>query len=609
MQATADLDRAAKQFAMAAMLLLIAALGFVIWPATRSDIIKPGELSTPHAQILAGTLDSDRCAACHNGMVTPASHHVTQSDRCLDCHHNTMPRETAMLAHNLPADVRRDIRLASNEKVSGATTWYDSPLNRFKPSQWKTSRWKPGPGVDVDNVACSACHREHRGKGGDLVSMSNDQCQTCHNQRFDDFATSHPSWDGWPYGRGGSIAFDHASHLNKHYPSTPIDGQTMTFDCNACHVRDAAGELSRSASYEATCMACHDAALRIESAAGLELVTLPSLSRSAAERIEGWPEAAIGFFDGRIAGLADLLLRTDEDVSVAMRKLPRRDFALVEQQNAADVDAAVRVAAGHRELLELIGGRGQSAIADRIAKSDLSAGPLNVFLSSLSPQLIDQARRKWFSGGVAMQATTSKAVLEDDLLGDDLLAGDLLGSGDHLLSEDPLAMEIESPSDMVVDKRFDADAMIPAGGWYRDDVTMSIRYRGGGHDDVVVKAVVELLAQLPPDDPARDRLMESKAIAACIDCHPGTLDANGWRSDPLVGAGGFTKFSHGPHLNIAGMSDCRHCHQVADVSPTVSLTSHPEFHPMTVATCGSCHQAEAAGDACVKCHRYHVQRP
>lgn len=594
----------------------------VAWPSTRAAVIKPGELSTPHAQILAGTLDSQRCGSCHDGIVAPASHdqfignqsigNRAMSERCLDCHHNVMPRDTAMLAHNLSADTRRDLRLAALDKAAGGS-WYDSGLDLLR----------PGPAVDLENVACNACHREHQGKNGDLVSMSNQQCQTCHSQQFGDFASSHPPWDAWPYGRGGSIAFDHTSHMNRHYPATPIDGAVTAFDCNACHTRTTTGELTRSGGYDQTCAACHDGALRIESSAGLELVALPSLSRAAAARIEGWPEAAIGFFDGKISGLADLLLRTDEGVSVAMRKLPRRDFALVEQGNPADVGAAVRVAAGHRELLALIAGRGQSVMADRIGKSDVSPKTLATMLSSLSPQLVDDARRRWFDGaGVDGEvrddtfAERKATIGGDDLLGsNDLLADDLLADddllGDDLIGDDPLAMDAAtvSPSDLTREKRFDADAMMPMGGWYRDDLTLSIRYRGGGHDDVVVRSAVELAGQLPPGDPARDRLIESKAVAACITCHPSAIDGGGWRSIPLVGVGGFTKFSHGPHLNIAGMSDCRHCHRVTEGDAvSMEFAGSMEFAPMTVSTCASCHHQKAAGDACIKCHRYHITK-
>ena len=78
---------------------------------------------------------------------------------------------------------------------------------------------------------------------------------------------------------------------------------------------------------------------------------------------------------------------------------------------------------------------------------------------------------------------------ETDLLGDDLLGDDLLGGHDPLSEEDPLLQpdpltNKPSTSESLTD--FDPGKMLPAGGWYRDDLRLSIRYRGGGHADPVL---------------------------------------------------------------------------------------------------------------------------
>ncbi|MDG2224557.1 MAG: hypothetical protein P8L85_24460, partial [Rubripirellula sp.] len=73
-------------------------------------------------------------------------------------------------------------------------------------------------------------------------------------------------------------------------------------------------------------------------------------------------------------------------------------------------------------------------------------------------------------------------LLGDDLLGDDLLGDDLLGDdllGDDLLSQDSSLAEssrVTSP----LKNRFDAERLIPAGGWYLDELRMAVHYRGGG---------------------------------------------------------------------------------------------------------------------------------
>ena len=194
--------------------LAFVALGLFV--ATRSSIssavFKPGALSRPHAQILAGTMTSQRCSACHSQASTsPVSwftsgakghRDVGQTDRCVDCHHATIDRQVAKSAHNLPLHVRQKIRASSTLASASSRSWHDA---------------LPGPAVAQDDLECSVCHREHRGSDASLLDLSDTQCQTCHSDRFGSFADSHPDWMQWPYGRGGAIAFDHRTHMKKHF--------------------------------------------------------------------------------------------------------------------------------------------------------------------------------------------------------------------------------------------------------------------------------------------------------------------------------------------------------------------------------------------------------
>ncbi|MCG8653837.1 MAG: hypothetical protein MI861_28620, partial [Pirellulales bacterium] len=79
--------------------------------------------------------------------------------------------------------------------------------------------------------------------------------------------------------------------------------------------------------------------------------------------------------------------------------------------------------------------------------------------------------------------------------------------------------------------------------------------------------------------------------------------------EPQVGRQGlFTKFSHAPHLNVAQLADCTHCHRVRSpqAEVAVNVASLVEFEPLGRNSCASCHTRRAAGDACTKCHRYHI---
>jgi hypothetical protein len=164
--------------------------------------------------------------------------------------------------------------------------------------------------------------------------------------------------------------------------------------------------------------------------------------------------------------------------------------------------------------------------------------------------------------------------------------------------------------------------MLPSGGWYRDNLRLAIRYRGSGHADPVIRSTVDIVSQLSPADPVRQQLLATPAVAACVACHPAAVNSTGnWRSPDTVGRPtDFTKFAHAPHLNVARLADCRHCHEInRSRSDAVTATgfagpaSHQalpsesgEFLPLSRESCADCHTPHAAGDACVKCHRYHV---
>ncbi|NND97954.1 MAG: hypothetical protein HKN47_11560 [Pirellulaceae bacterium] len=814
-----------RNIVISILAVCVFAIALTLQQSVTPKVFKPGELSTPHAQILASTLTSDRCAACHrsaslspeNWFDSAAEGHagVSQTDRCLDCHHRTIRRDSAKFAHNLPpqrlSEIKSRIRLASSKTTN---SWHDR---------------LPGPAIDQNDVDCAACHREHRGAEADLMAVSDAQCQTCHSDRFGSFATSHPDWNQWPYGRGGNIAFDHQSHMMKHFPAATAKGMSSDFACNRCHNVTADHEITRSVSYEVGCQSCHDDALRLESAKGIELLALPTLpSEQAATLADTWPDQATGMVDGVISPLSELLLRPDQKASDAIRRLPHHDLSRIQTGDAKLLDALTAVATGHRTLLQEFATEGQPAIVRRAKAAGVSAESMRELLRTLPPQLIDETYRKWFGSGdasksnrsgitwrlsaagiaqvdyvemsdsqsnpsillplqsdedvlfgveriapvpdgstragdlsdleyvgdlsllnepsqpqqnpagvesdamdsVQMRLTDQSAdtaepkganptqirlsdsnmgiqdntlsahpnptgnsvlikrpessgpaesgdslgpetriamtdtgeellgdsetdeelladagsddgMLSDDLLGNDSLADDPLAV--DALANDPLAVDplangqlANGPTDpKSTDKRFDPDAMMPHGGWYRDDVRMSIGYRGSGHSDPVLRSAVNMVHQLAPSDPVRKRLLSIQAVAACVDCHKSDSPfSHSWHSQALVGRKSeFTKFRHAPHMNVSQLSDCKHCHQVNTnpprTTPPIHLASfrdahdasnesdeqsidsgHPpghDFLPMKRQACAACHTARAAGDSCIDCHRYHIQ--
>ena len=189
-----------KQISTLAIAVIVLVVFVIARSQTSSTVFKPGDLSSPHAQILSSTLNERRCAACHpqaslSGtawlkQAGPEHPSVTQSDRCLDCHHRTMDRSTAKFAHNITPDLRAKMSLAASRSEQEPAT--RDLLHRIQ-------QHLPGPAVDMNDVQCGSCHREHQGPGGDLLDVSNTQCQTCHQKRFGTLAHSHPEFGRWPY--------------------------------------------------------------------------------------------------------------------------------------------------------------------------------------------------------------------------------------------------------------------------------------------------------------------------------------------------------------------------------------------------------------------------
>jgi hypothetical protein len=589
-------------------------------------LYKPGPLSTAHAQILSGTLESQRCAACHPGGASTARpnfdagrrghENVSQTDRCLNCHHVSIRRETATTPHNLPPAAIAAIRVASSASPTDSS-WHDR---------------MPRPAAP-DRIQCSACHREHRGAQGDLLAIHDTQCQSCHHDRFASFANGHPDWGDWPYRRGGEIHFDHASHLTRHFVASGDLSPSNVPGCADCHPQRPGPEVARTVSYDSACRSCHDAGLRLQTARGVELIALPMLTAEASRRSQPWPDAATGFYDGKVAPIAQWLFRSDPATSEAIRSIGGGDLSQLDDSEAS-VEVAAQIATAHRELLDAIAEGGQPALSDRLSAIGIPPSQATELVRSLSPQLIVEARRRWFEpagrrnrevyetpaepSAARDQAAVANRLGEVTLTGD-LLTGDLLMAAPNQVDplDRPLASPTGQPTGVSIDASSDWSRLLPSGGWYRDDTRLSIGYRGGGHTDPVLKSVIEMLATRSAADVTRQQLLATPAIAACVSCHPAAVDQRRtWTSQPRIGGTStdFTRFAHGPHLNIAALSDCVHCHRIDRTAVILSETDRPatspvEFQPISRQSCADCHHPQAAGDGCIKCHRYHVGQP
>ncbi len=212
-----------------------------------SAFLSPGELTYGHGAS-AGSCE-DCHAAAHGSFVDWVSllgasdGEQKNSNLCLTCHDLG---EHAFEAHNRPAK-----ELAA---VTERLNWVASPPD--VPFFLAVSSWVPGLAQPGRNqLACATCHKEHQGRTFNLTAMNEQQCQTCHTLAFSSLAGGHPPFSDYPYKRRTRIAFDHNSHIGKHFLGEFKKEAPTT--CTACHKPDDAGQTMRTGNFETTCASCH----------------------------------------------------------------------------------------------------------------------------------------------------------------------------------------------------------------------------------------------------------------------------------------------------------------------------------------------------------------
>ncbi|TWT85842.1 Doubled CXXCH motif [Posidoniimonas polymericola] len=552
------------RLAWGSALLVAGALAMLIASPLKTEVLAPGPLTQPHAQLLARGDWQGRCAACHVDQDRPmlllavgnltgmhaasGGTDATQSDLCMNCHQQQLAKNSALLAHGLPAGVLEH--------------------------------------AGDDPIACSTCHREHHGAMFDLTAISSVRCQSCHQQQHDSFAGSHPDFGAWPYQRRTRVAFDHVSHMKKHHVE-----QKQAFDCRACHLESQGSRSLVMANYEAACGSCHDKGIAASSGAGLAIIGLPLLDLDAMEDhgvpIDDWPQQATGDFDGELPAPLKLLL-ADEPALVALLDKYGAGFSFfdIDPDSADDVRHAAALVAAIRQLIADAESEGQQAWADRLAKvagHPLTDAQQKTLLAGLPVDLVARAGRGWFSGEEDEDARTPSEQAAK------------LPAGGWFVSDVALTLGYKPQGH--------ADPLLT--GWIELIVSL------GDQHHLVREAALAELAR--PESPGQCLTCHSVEQTPGVNGKGGGLMVNWLPYDATRQPRGFTKFNHGPHITVSELADCTACHQL-DASAETSaayVSTNPRdfvshFLPMTKADCAACHQPHAAGDNCAQCHNYHV---
>jgi hypothetical protein len=510
----------------------------------------------------------------------------------MKCHHNTIPDELAVTPHNLPPEQLRQITEALGDKRR-------NPVARLVSAVLAPS----------DRLACAACHREHHGEAFDLTTIGNAACQACHQQQYESFAKDHPDFGMWPYERRTRIVFNHVSHHTKHFAE-----KKQAFNCQACHTEDATSTMQLTASYEATCASCHDEKIATSVAQGVPMIVLPTLDvdalAAAGHDIGDWPEQASGDFDGRLPPVMKLLLAADPAAAKAISTLGEDfDFLDVDPDDPQHLAACATLATEIKQLLAELEESGPATMRSRLATAlgcEISNADGNALVAGLSADTLRGVAAMWVPGAVR----SDSAPIDKLSLGNaaqDSIGGSIIGSNAEPATPNP------------------EPAYAAAGHWFRDDTTFSIRYRPTAHADPVLTSWLKITTTAP--DVARkslaleaiQELTGPTAAGLCATCHSveqmptGQLVIN-WRANNRSTAPRmFTKFSHGPHLVLPQLADCKQCHAIdsrAAVSDSYagwdSRRFASEFLPISKHMCATCHTSTAAGDQCQSCHNYHV---
>jgi hypothetical protein len=585
--------------------LLAAGLVVIILSADwRDRAIAPGPLAHQHAQLMERTGAAANCATCHSAaeksvggwavsLVTSQHNEESQPQLCMKCHARTISKELALAAHNMPADRlskltngRAKLASAIESKSAAVASGNKATGHAFPASAEKS-------------IACSACHREHHGAQVDLTAIDNVACQSCHQQRFESFAKDHPDFGIWPYERRTRIAFNHASHRDKHFAE-----RKRSFDCASCHAQDASGKVELTVSYEKACAACHDENVATSVARGVPMFALPTMDiaamRSAGFNVGTWPKGATGDFDGRLPSIMKLLLAADRAAAQAMTKLGAGfDFQDVNSKDRTQLEACAALATAISTLLVELAHSPDATIRSRLQVTlgrPLSRADVANLAAGLSADTLRIAAEQWLGARPASDAA-------------------------------PASLTANANSSRPSKANQKLIAFAPAGTWSRDEASFAIRYRPAGHADPVLTTWLNVLADTrdsgqPPVVAAIFReLSKATAPGLCTSCHSveqtgsNKIAINWHAADHGTEPRGFTKFSHKPHLLLPQLADCSYCHTIDAKAAASTLYTDPnpttfvsDFAPIAKQACATCHTAQAAGDECQKCHNYHIER-
>ena len=406
--------------------------------------------------------------------ISPDALHSLQSDRCLVCHREF--GESPKLAHSWSIEEAERHKTKSSASTGAAN------------SSGQASIFQP-PKSDLGRVDCATCHREHRGKLTSLKSMSDSACQSCHENQIQSFHLDHPPFEGADPSFQSGLRFNHQTHFNSHFrsQSSPTEGRKAPESCLDCHIADSSGSTMQLRGYAQACGNCHDGDIQGNDradGAGLVVFGLPALDvwslEDASHPIGSWPAAA-EIVETPISPFMDLLIQWQFPESLASQiAVAELDLLDLSGAQKSEFELVQAWALAQKKFLHSIAVGGQSQFISQIealAQRSLTTAEAADLLAGLSTEVLESAMADW------MPQLASE--LERDVRYQD--------------------ENFETPSGELDPVREQGTA---AGGWYRQDLDFTIRYRPRGHADPFVRAWIELSGDIAKrtGNPAAERL-------------------------------------------------------------------------------------------------------
>lgn len=543
------------------------------------------------------------------------------------------------------------------------------------------------------HTRCAECHQEHHADSRSLQAITDARCQSCHQQQFDSFSNGHPEFRQHPEYQPRRLAFDHLAHLDQHFPknNTTFDCSLChqaSSDRGSEVVKTVGFERACASCHDSPLKAS-----TAEGWALIQLPSLNSKDiQLDGSRLAHWPAGAQYGYDGPITLAMRLLLSADSEAAAAINHFPKGDLSQAQSDNVAQQAAARTIAAAVRQLLFETAEHGQAAWEKRLTDLAINSlgrelvAPerelIQSMVTGLPPDLFRQIAANWFSGreGVVHHArstisaslvslqeggSSSDSLLEDesdnllegsgdDLLGDtsdsllvdesDSLLGSeeadnlLRGSSTQDLNTHPTAPPPQATPSKVEDNKTHLIGVqhLGQGGWFLDSRTLSVRYMLRGHADPILAAWIQYASLIQPSMPDSHELYGAQlSVGQCTECHllpdshATSVSPGNWMSLSRNRGRRFTHFEHGPHLTLAGSTNCQTCHRIDESRPVrfsvvkeqlksdspgdrrgcleaVQAHFRNEFHSIEKAQCNACHRPGGAPQGCTQCHNYHV---